>query len=1168
MSESIEEKYRYVTDADAIRNTDHAAGPHVILPKQRFAPSLSAFATFDYPPSLLKAFDEPIVNVIDHAIKNSGKVSYMKVNISKDGIVVIENDGPGIETDIHAVTGVPVPTMIFGMLNQGSNAGSGKLDDGRVCGGANGLGIKITNIFSSWFKLETVYRGSLFTQMWRRGMNERDPHTMIPYKGPSFTRITFAPDWQFYKYASAEALVAAIKSPLLHRLEMASIFANYFLPTLKITFNDNPVKVSAYDVCKNVSESTQMFRIPTSGCPWYIDIALKAVKSTCLSNVNGLYTPDGDHLDYVRDTIVSEMRSRAVKTYGEKAGELSFYGRGIFLMINCQIPHPGWTSQAKEYMEMDKKVLKAKWPLPQDLLNWVWSVYEPIIMEKLNGKKKSKPINKYRPAELAGKQGHRHKCGLLICEGDSAMTQVIDGICQNKNLGSKYYGVLSSGGVIVNVRKEAKIYVKDGRRIVEKSTTLKGNLFYNNFLEIIGLQEWCDYSNPDDISKLNYGSIIGCVDQDLDGYNIFGLILNIFDFFWPNLIKAGFLKRLNTPIIRGYPKRGSQVLKFYTQVEYNQWIQQTGKEADYEWKYYKGLATHSDEENISMFADFHEHLMTYTLDDTKNMFDVYYGRDADQRKEALSETYKEITPDIIYHQKLTKQIKCDEHLTYEVEQYQRDNVDRKLPSAVDGFVQSSRKIFFVCQSKYGSRAERVKVANLAGIVSSGSNYHHGDSGLAKSISKKAFVAIDGRQLPMLVPLSQLGTRQLGGADAGSDRYVWVKFNDRIMNLIYNPQDLPLLTFHYEEGQYFEPYYYVPIIPMAICDKNTMPGTGWKIHVTSRDALSLIDKVERMIWLDTINAQNVISSHIPICTQWGKHKFRGTIHAIGDSEWSVGCISVDGNTFHITELPIGVWTKNYIDDVINPMREKDRDLIAKFEDMSNSDIVNIRIKMNAAGMRAIEQFVPNGRFGTKYEQFFGLVNKLQKSLNMVSRDVGSVISFDRYVDVLKYWFPIRKEYYALRVERQCMIYEMQIEKLRNIIRYLNESNDLQLATKSIGEISQTLENRGFTKMWSQKITGFLICRNDEYIAQIKGPRANYDYLIDLSDRSKSSEAIKKREQELESLVDEYKKYKSRSYQQGLCVGGQLWLDELKELRTQIVRGRDTNWQYESYKKYVL
>ena len=63
--------------------------------------------------------------------------------------------------------------------------------------------------------------------------------------------------------------------------------------------------------------------------------------------------------------------------------------------------------------------------------------------------------------------------------------------------------------------------------------------------------------------SLRYGRLLIVADADVDGKHIAGLVMNIFDYLYPSLLKRGFVQFLRTPIIRAV--KGKQSLPFFTQ---------------------------------------------------------------------------------------------------------------------------------------------------------------------------------------------------------------------------------------------------------------------------------------------------------------------------------------------------------------------------------------------------------------------------------------------------------------------------------------------------------------------------------------------------------------------------------------------------------------------------
>jgi len=129
-------------------------------------------------PGLLKVFDEILVNASDNRQRDRS-TDEIRVDIDvSSGIIQVLNTGQGIPVILHSQEGVHVAELVFGQLLTGSN-----FDDrqAKVTGGRNGYGAKLTNIFSSLFRVETLdeSRGLFYRQEWRKNMSERDPPVCV-----------------------------------------------------------------------------------------------------------------------------------------------------------------------------------------------------------------------------------------------------------------------------------------------------------------------------------------------------------------------------------------------------------------------------------------------------------------------------------------------------------------------------------------------------------------------------------------------------------------------------------------------------------------------------------------------------------------------------------------------------------------------------------------------------------------------------------------------------------------------------------------------------------------------------------------------------------------------------------------------------------------------------
>ena len=100
-------------------------------------------------------------------------------------------------------------------------------------------------------------------------------------------------------------------------------------------------------------------------------------------------------------------------------------------------------------------------------------------------------------------------------------------------------------------------------------------------------------------------------DQDHDGSHIKGLIINLFDHFWPNLLrnKDVFIGQFRTPITKAFHKKKGSV-PFYSLGEYEQWRNGPASSELKQWriKYYKGLGTSTAAEAREYFSSFDAHV--------------------------------------------------------------------------------------------------------------------------------------------------------------------------------------------------------------------------------------------------------------------------------------------------------------------------------------------------------------------------------------------------------------------------------------------------------------------------------------------------------------------------------------------------------------------------------
>ena len=61
------------------------------------------------------------------------------------------------------------------------------------------------------------------------------------------------------------------------------------------------------------------------------------------------------------------------------------------------------------------------------------------------------------------------------------------------------------------------------------------------------------------------------------------------------------------------------------------------------------------------------------------------------------------------------------------------------------------------------------------------------------------------------------------------RYIFTKMSP-LTQMIFHPDDAPLLKLEYDDNQKIEPVWYIPIIPMLLVNGADGIGTGWMTKI--------------------------------------------------------------------------------------------------------------------------------------------------------------------------------------------------------------------------------------------------------------------------------------------------------------------------------------------------
>jgi len=598
-------------------------------------------------------------------------------------------------------------------------------------------------------------------------------------------------------------------------------------------------------------------------------------------------------------------------------------------------------------------------------------------------------------------ENHHFQAGIgQLIVHNSAKSLALNGITSAG--GRNKWGVFPLRGKFINVRTATAAQLIKNEEIIAVN-------------RILGLKVGLT-----DIRKLRYGKVMIMTDSDVDGYHIKGLLINYFTYNWPELVDQGLLECMITPLIKVF--KGNKLLnQFYNLNDYKKWVENT-KPTGIREKYYKGLGTSTAIEAKEYFANLTNNRKKYTFKEETDLPIIVrtFDKDqADERKKWISEYLK--NPQEVDYNK--KEIQVNYFINRELVQFSAyDNV-RSIPNIIDGFKPSQRKILYACLKKKlfvkADGSGEIKVAQLSGYISEQTEYHHGEVSLQGAIINMAQDFVGTNNLNLLQPIGNFGSRQGGGDDAASPRYIFTALKPEV-KVLFNETDNQLLNYLEEDGTTIEPDFYVPIIPMLLLNGSTGIGTGWSTNIPCFKLEDIIYNI-RILMKDE---DAILKDMLPFYKG-----FKGKIIKESDTCWkSIGVIEyVDENTVEVTELPVGMWKedfKEYLDKLLDSGLIKN--VIVNDDDAKkNANDVCYQIEFNDTIDEDVNQLIG----------FFKLEKNINGS-NMVAFDENKEIQkYGSIEDILWTFYKYRLAFYNKRYAFLKKTLENQINKISEKLRFV-------------------------------------------------------------------------------------------------------------------------------------
>ena len=500
---------------------------------------------------------EVVDNSIDEAM--AGHCKNIKITMTKDHWIKVEDDGRGIPTDIHPTENISAATVVLTVLHAG---GKFDKDTYKVSGGLHGVGVSVVNALSKELKM-TIYReGNIYYQEFSCGISKKPLEIIGKSPRKTGTTIEFLPDDSIFEvnHFIFDVLAKRFKE-VAYLNSFISITLNDEITKIKELYHfEGGIKQFVEDsnkdiaVCEVISFNDKIEDIE-------VDIALmynSTYTEKTISFVNNIRTIDGGTheagfkagltrsiVKYVNKNAA--VREKDTKITGDDVRE------GLIAIISIKIPEPQFEGQTKG--KLGNSYVK---PITQKLTSEKLDKYfeeNPVqaksVMEKAltaargrEAAKKARDLTRKKDAMSVGTlPGKLAECQskdptireLYLVEGDSA------GGSAKQGRDRVYQAILPLKGKILNVEKSRldKILKSDEIR---------------NMITAIG----CGIGEDFNEEKIRYHKIIIMTDADVDGSHIQTLLLTFFFRFLKPVIEKGYLYIAQPPLYK-YKKGKNEI---------------------------------------------------------------------------------------------------------------------------------------------------------------------------------------------------------------------------------------------------------------------------------------------------------------------------------------------------------------------------------------------------------------------------------------------------------------------------------------------------------------------------------------------------------------------------------------------------------------------------------
>lgn len=364
---------------------------------------------------------------------------------------------------------------------------------------------------------------------------------------------------------------------------------------------------------------------------------------------------------------------------------------------------------------------------------------------------------------------------------------------------------------------------------------------------------------------------------------------------------------------------------------------------------------------------------------------------------------------------------------------------RAIPSVIDGFKPTQRKIIHISNQVWRTGNEKTKkVFQLAGVVADQAYYHHGNASLENAIITMA--QRFKNNAPLLEEEGQFGS--LRSPQAGAPRYIGTKLNENF-KLLY--KDSELLEYKEEEGEQIEPRFFLPIIPTVLINGSSGIAVGFASNILNRDVKSIIESCQKIL------GDKKISEVKPSLVGFTGDFIQDLEN---NKKWYIRGRFTRANTstVKISELPPSLTYEKY-EEILDKL--VDDKLIVSYDD-NCKDNIDYTIKFTRSDLEKLDD-----------EKLMKLLKLEETSTEIYSTldEFGKLKIFESTTDIIEYFVNFRLTYYHKRKQFLLDKLNKELKILSNRGRFIKAIIDGKLKVNNVAkaQIIEGIESLGLDKI---------------------------------------------------------------------------------------------------------